>query len=351
MGVYTNMAANYVNNIGDNPVLESLQFSLDMQKADHAMFEALIELDFDEVYQEAGLSVYTEAEVKAGRKFSLRAIKNKVVEYIDRFIEAVKKFVTKVVAKLSDIFNKDKRLVKKFDERFKKNGSSCVFEDEVKVPKFNDIAKEMNRLGTGSITGGDTYETYQRFLNDIDKSETVEDANKKTEQYNNHINEAAKEIRGRNLDDYFTKKKGTLSGSELNQIQMHMDTGLQDSIKAIKANAKKLQDTLEKAKKPYLRTSAEEAEKTGEDGNVTVASAKAKGAISILSTFSSVVTVQRNFNINLIKATYAAVRKLYVACARAKEEKKSDESGESVNASYASGLATLSDMYIEEAFA
>lgn len=357
MGVYTNMAANYVNNIGDNPVLESLQFSLDMQKADHAMFEALIELDFDEVYQEAGLSVYTEADIKAGRKFSLKAIKAKVVEYINKFIDMIKRVTAKIVAKLQDIFNKDKKLVKKYGERFKKNASSHDFKEEVEIPDFKKIENEMRKLNGGNITGGDDkFETYSGFLSNIRNLSTPDEVTNRANGYVDHIKQTSTAIRETKYDSFFTKVKGILGGGTISSIDSYMNTGLQAAIKDIKDNAKRLQSLLEKEKKYYESDDFFNSRRVVDDeGNedqaaATLTSAISKGSISILSAFSSVVTVQRNFNINLIKRTYANVRKLYVACSsESKKEEKDDQ--QAVNASYEYALGVLSDTYIEEAFA
>lgn len=356
MGVYTNMAANYVNNIGDNPVLESLQFSLDMQKADHAMFEALIELDFDEVYQEAGLSVYTEADIKAGRKFSLKAIKAKVVEYINKFIDMIKRVTAKIVAKLQDIFNKDKKLVKKYGERFKKNASSHEFKEEVEIPDFKKVENEMRKLNGGNITGGDDkFETYSGFLSNIRNLSTPDEVTNRANGYVEHIKQTSTAIRETKYDSFFTKVKGTLGGGTISSIDSYMNTGLQAAIKDIKDNAKRLQGLLEKEKKYYESDDFFNSRRVVDDeGNedqaaANLTSAISKGSISILSAFSSVVTVQRNFNINLIKRTYANVRKLYVACSV--ESKKEENNDQAVNASYSYALGVLSDTYIEEAFA
>lgn len=351
MGVYTNMAANYVNNIGDNPVLESLQFSLDMQKADHAMFEALIELDFDEVYQEAGLSVYTEAEVKAGRRFSLKAIKAKVVEYINKFIDMIKRVTAKIIAKLQDIFNKDKKLVKKYGEKFKKNAATHNFKEETEVPDFKKVEAEMRKLNGGS----DKFETYSGFLANIRNLSTPEEVTSRADGYVQHIKDTANTIKETKYDSFFTKTTGTLGGGTISSIDSYMNTGLQAAIKDIKDNAKRLQGLLEKEKKYYESDDFFNSRRVVDDeGNedekaASLTSAISKGSISILSAFSSIVTIQRNFNINLIKRTYSNVRRLYVACSV--ESKKEENNDQAVNASYSYALGVLSDTYIEEAFA
>lgn len=346
MGVYTNMAANYVNKIGDNPVLESLQFSLDMQKADHAMFEALIELDFDEVYQEAGLSVYTEADVKAGRKFSLKAIKEKVIGYINKFIDTVKRFAAKIIAKLQEIFDKDRKLVKKYGENFKKKASARNFKEQ-EIPDFNKVDVEMKKLESGNIMKD---KDVSDFLAEMTGFADIETVNMKQKDDIEMIQDAVKEIRNRKLDDYFTKLSGKLSGSQISTIQSYMETGLQASIRSIKANAKNLEASLNKSKNYYKSGNFSDSRMDGDDANAaTLSSAIGKASIAILSAASSLVSAQKNFNLNLIKKTYADTRKIFVMGSQ--DNPNTSEDSTSVNASYEYTLGVLSDNYIEEAFA
>lgn len=350
MGVYTNMAANYVNKIGDNPVLESLQFSLDMQKADHAMFEALIELDFDEVYQEAGLSVYTEAEAKSGRKFSLKAIKDKVVAYINKFINMVKQFAAKIIAKIQDIFNKDKKLVKKYGEDFAKNAANYVFKAEQEIPFFAKVFGELKTLADGDVLGK---QSISSILTTYKNAGTIDDVESYKQNNEDFIKEKIDKYKAQKFGEYFNKipEKGKLGNDQISGIKKFMDIGLLEFIRAIKAEAKKVEADLNTSKKYYEggEFAAERSSYDKDDKDaIAVSSAIGKASLSTLSLASTLNTTMKNFDINLIKKAYADIRKIFVAASR---ESKKEENSEAVNASYEYTLGVLSDTYIEEAFA
>ena len=351
MGVYTNMAANYVNKIGDNPVLESLQFSLDMQKADHAMFEALIELDFDEVYQEAGLSVYTEAEAKSGRKFSLKAIKDKVVAYINKFINMVKQFAAKIIAKIQDIFNKDKKLVKKYSEDFAKNAANYVFKAEQEIPIFAKVFGEVKALASEGALGK---QSISSILTTYKNAGTIDDVESYKQNNEDFIKEKINTYKSQKFDEYFFKKipeKGKLGNDQISGIKKFMDIGLLEFIRAIKAEAKKVEADLNTSKKYYEggEFAAERSSYDKDDKDaIAVSSAIGKASLSTLSLASTLNTTKKNFDINLMKKAYADIRKIFVAASR---ESKKEENSEAVNASYEYTLGVLSDTYIEEAFA
>ena len=350
MGVYTNMAANYVNKIGDNPVLESLQFSLDMQKADHAMFEALIELDFDEVYQEAGLSVYTEAEAKSGRKFSLKAIKDKVVAYINKFINMIKQFAAKIIAKIQDIFNKDKKLVKKYGEDFAKNAANYVFKAEQEIPIFAKVFGELKTLADGDVLGK---QSISSILTTYKNAGTIDDVESYKQNNEDFIKEKIDKYKAQKFDEYFKKipEKGKLGNDQISGIKNFMDIGLLEFIRAIKAEAKKVEADLNTSKKYYEggEFAAERSSYDKDDKDaIAVSSAIGKASLSTLSLASTLNTTKKNFDINLMKKAYADIRKIFVAASR---ESKKEENSEAVNASYEYTLGVLSDTYIEEAFA
>ena len=93
MGVYTEMAVKHAADTAPFTEADSFQLALDMQRADHAMFEALIELDFGEIYQEMGIMLVTEADEAEGKKFSSNAMKQKVITAINTIIGRILKAV------------------------------------------------------------------------------------------------------------------------------------------------------------------------------------------------------------------------------------------------------------------
>jgi hypothetical protein len=69
MGVYSEMAAEQLNeqNMLDNfKFTDLLEFSVDLERADQAMFDAMLEMDFHEAFCESGLIYLSEEEKASG---------------------------------------------------------------------------------------------------------------------------------------------------------------------------------------------------------------------------------------------------------------------------------------------
>ena len=111
MGVYSNLALEKINeqsaieNCEPNSLLE---FAVDIQRADHAMFNSLLEADFHEAYVNNGVVLLTEADEKESMKVKIKNIFQKIVEFLKNLITKIKNAVESFIVKVEQFFAKNK---------------------------------------------------------------------------------------------------------------------------------------------------------------------------------------------------------------------------------------------------
>ena len=172
MGVYSNLALEKINeqsaieNCEPNSLLE---FAVDIQRADHAMFNSILESDFQEAYVNNGVVLLTEAEVKEGedaakKKAASRTVttpptsrtvteQQKIVELLKKLVEKIKSAIESFIIKAEQFFAKNKvhgkaLTVENIKEKFKDSMDvkiKWVQDDETNW--VMDIVKANNTAG------------------------------------------------------------------------------------------------------------------------------------------------------------------------------------------------------------
>ena len=166
MGVYSEMAAEQLNeqNMLDNfKFTDLLEFSVDLERADQAMFDAMLEMDFHEAFCESGLIYLSEEEKASGIENAIGKMKDKLVALINKFVEMIKTAVAKIMNALAELTERNKALVakigplnknefRKLFADYPKKGEIKItnvkegFDNEVKAAfkKLSDIQKDAN---------------------------------------------------------------------------------------------------------------------------------------------------------------------------------------------------------------
>lgn len=108
MGFYTEDA----KRLNITPI-DAPAFFIECAQTEQALFEGLIELDFAEVYNEAGIMTLSEADVEAAKSASDKAVDDASKSIFQKFLGAIQKIFDKVSAALIDFFNGTKSLVAK----------------------------------------------------------------------------------------------------------------------------------------------------------------------------------------------------------------------------------------------
>lgn len=120
MGIYSNMAAELLKEqevAFDPNAAGLLEFAVNSQRAEHAMFETMLELDVAEYYVESGTLVLTEEEKEEGAGNAIKNIGKKIAEAIEKFIQTVQLFIDKIVNFVAEKTKIDKKLIEKFGKK------------------------------------------------------------------------------------------------------------------------------------------------------------------------------------------------------------------------------------------
>ena len=182
MGVYSNLA---VQKINEQEMLENFQFSdllefaIDIQKSDQAMFDAMLEMDFHEAYESKGIITLTEADKENAVKVAVKNIWGKIVEVLNKFLDVVKTFVAKISNKFAELSGKNKQLVERIKTPIKstiiekikgKNIQVTALNVDVDVikNKINAFLKVYEKADSGSDVSGEV-KTLLSGLNTVDQ--------------------------------------------------------------------------------------------------------------------------------------------------------------------------------------
>lgn len=350
MGVYTEMAVKHVADTAPFTEADSFQLALDMQRADHAMFEALIELDFGEIYQEMGIMLVTEADEAEGKKFSINALKENVLRIIGKFLEGIKTLGKTIFEKFQSIFDKDKVLYNKYKDEFAKNANNTIVPKGTMIPNvklYSEISTDINKQLS---------DIYNRAVNEISNNGSIAEVNNLKDSIKEDIDKVVAKIKNPQGDSargelvYYNLASESIKISDAvnpAEVEAAMKQGMKKEIKMAENITSAAAKHFEDLKTVVARTDKDNNMK---DTNMSKAKLSALGSLS--SQYGRACQMFIQFQIKGIKDIYAAYRKLWILGSQVgvhRDEK--DDEKEAVNASYVEDLCTLSDLYMEEAFA
>jgi len=119
MGIYSAEAAMaYKDNVYNPDAAGLLEFALESQRAEHAMFETMLEMDFVEYRMSNNDMIVTEADKGAGFGAAIKGVWNKIVEAIEKAIETVSAFLKRLGEFVLEKTKADKLFVKKYSKDF-----------------------------------------------------------------------------------------------------------------------------------------------------------------------------------------------------------------------------------------
>ena len=342
MGVYTEMAVKHAADTAPFTEADSFQLALDMQRADHAMFEALIELDFGEIYQEMGIMLVTEADEAEGKKFSINAMKQKIGNAIESIIGLLKKAFGAFMTKWNQLMGRDKPLYDKYKEAFHKNIGDCTLTG-YKVPDLSKFESDNSTFASNEKA------ILTKVINsDIISATTVEAVNEAKSKFVSNTTDIAKKMKEQDVDIYFVEgsaDKQLKDVVDAAKFDQYMKSGCKSMIDKFKKDTDAMIKEFESVKALYSKNL----------GDSDLAKAQLSAISSMITAENSLFTTARSLNISQMKTIYGSVRKIWIAVAsgkqaKVKDEKSGEETTQTVNASYVEDLVTLSDLYMEEAF-
>lgn len=169
MGVYSSLAVQKVN---EQNMLENFQFSdllefaIDIQKSDQAMFDAMLELDFHEAYESKGIITLTEADKLDAAKVAVKNIWGKIKEALTKFLGMIKTYAAKISNAFAELSGKNKQLTAAIKNLNKVSLSKKLEEHDVEVTmlkvdvdvvnnKIEDLTKIYEKAVDGNDVAGD----------------------------------------------------------------------------------------------------------------------------------------------------------------------------------------------------
>lgn len=144
MGVYSELAAQKIeeqNALENFQFSDLLEFAINIEKSDQAMFDAMLEMDFHEAYVEKGLISLNEGEKIDAAKAAVGKVWEKIKELIHKFLSMVGTFIAKLKNIYADLTNRNERLIKRFGDLNKDNILKTVGDKKIEVKIVKDKEK------------------------------------------------------------------------------------------------------------------------------------------------------------------------------------------------------------------
>ena len=368
MIINTNLSALHATNV-QNESANPLQFTIDLIRADCAMFEAVVNCDVAQIMNESGQISISESEMNTILESTGNGIIAKIKELIAKAKEAIKKFIIKIQQKFEDVFSKDKRIYEKYAESFKNviNDTSIAMdkEGEFEIPNYDTLDTILMGKKVGSIEKLNLMSTLTKVKSIRDESEfekIVKDFNDTCTKEKEELNELSKKLT--------VKKSGFLislvTNEGLQRIEENIKFGKSKRLKAVRAFFESQSKHLDSIKSTINLEKLEGRgydsyldKKAGDSNKLSGSVAKYNAIFSIINATQQVINATMNCELNAMKKEYAVERKLFVQIATmnkkhtAYDKPKSDEKDKGVKKESFElwALGEMSDMCIEEAFA
>lgn len=344
MGIYSTAAANLLkeNEVEYNPNAASLlEFAVNSQRADQAMFESMLEMDMSEYFIESGVLVVTENDKLEGAGNALKAIGKKIVDLVEKAIQTLEAAWNKFQNFVLEKSKADKLLLKKFGKDFDMNkvkanaGEKTVTVLQpvatIYVGKFVNEKSAEAKAACGELTG--TKETFDQ------KKEAVK-------------KDFANQVNGEVFDKAFASKKvSELTKKEIDDVVAAFEGGYKGLVDTFvkDADVKNTLKELKEARKSALKAALPKKGQSEEDR--AVASSK----FAYIAELCSDITKAFNFATRAAAKAMVSARKAYIAfgVANAKKEKAAEEVKEAVEFDYDDileyALENATDNIFEEA--
>ncbi len=210
MGVYSGSAllgeSVETMDLNESHILDTL---IESAQNEMNMFNAVINLDFMEAYNEAGMIILSVADGDSASENAQKNIGKKIKEFFKKVIAKIKQFVATFIAKVQNLLRNDAKLYKEYKDNFVKNGVGYKLSRFRKLNDYGEIISEWNS------TISDTTKEINSGIRSIDQATSIDIINKAMEGFNKNIKggETIKE-RSKTREDINTGLEGLFFASE-----------------------------------------------------------------------------------------------------------------------------------------
>ena len=359
MGVYSNLAAQRINEASLEKTFQYtdlLEYAINIQQSDQAMFDAMLEMDFHEAYAAKGLISINEADEKGGVVAAVKKIIGKVIEAFRKLMSVARVFLDKVTNHLAEITGQNKRLAQKYRDLDLTNKTviDAIGDKEISVtimdPKYSvDPIKDC----------------WKHFFSLKERFEYLYTSDEEVESVKNDIDAIVDKAKD-SLKNGFVKKdlKKALSDNdiEMDKLYKGLVNPYSDQIGNLKSNVNKLIGMCQSIQTNY--------QKKLKDDKLDDQSRKDCSNITKITSYTiSNIYIVMNLEKSIIARSCAVERSVFAKCAAiverankkqdkdAKSDNKSAETAEDVNAESSNlelqlgAIDIMNEIFIDNLFA
>lgn len=240
MGVYSKpVIVESATNIGST---DYVQLLIDIEETNQSLFEAVIELDFAEAYNKAGLNTLTESDISAIHEAETKSFKEKVKAIIQKVKDWLYNFFGGIFRSIQNLVANDKKIKEKY-ELSKLDGD--------RKKKFDASEKEITIIGSDKFEDcvanlSDIADKYGAFLGEVIASGTVSD--EKINEIKSIIENHKKSDDIIKMSDLVKKVKiKEMSSDDFNFVVESIDTGYKTYVENYKKGKREAEDIIKKA--------------------------------------------------------------------------------------------------------
>ena len=161
----------------------AIEFMIEAERIDNKLFESIIEVDFAEAYNEAGIISLTEAEQQAAAGAQKKGFFAKIGEIAKKAIEAVKRLIGRIVGFFEGLIKNDQKLSEKYGKYINKSAlAKCPATGKyVDVDAYNKACKYIQAL-SGQSNDSETDAWTEFDFKDPNTYEKITDSKGKINQ-------------------------------------------------------------------------------------------------------------------------------------------------------------------------
>ena len=296
MGVYSKpVVVESATNIGST---DYVQLLIDIEETNQSLFEAVIELDFAEAYNKAGLNTLTESDISAIHEAETKNFKEKVNTIIQKVKDWLYNFFGNIVRTIQNLASNDQKIKEKYDlsklegERKKKFYAS---EKEITIMDGTKMEEYITKVT-------EPLKECESFLVNLAVNKTVSD--EEVAKIKSVIENHKKSDDTISTSELVKKVKvKDISSTELADICSYINTGYKKNVETHKKTKEESDKIISAAKK--MVDSIKESDKAEDAKN-------ASNISKIVSEVANIITRINNVMFKVTKQIIAVERSAYL---------------------------------------
>lgn len=311
-----------------------MEMVIESERNDLRMFEAVINCDFIEAYNEAGIISLTEESKEDAKEETKKGIVQKIKDLFKKAIEAVKRFVASFIAKIKNMFANDAKLYKTYIENFEKNAVGY------KISGWRALGTDVDNEAREVLVRG-RY-GLQKDIANIDKADSNDAISKYVANTKKYFDEhdIASEV-----DDLFfgekSKNEHPLTKDEVDIIKEVVKNSNR-AISSVKMHGKHVLNSLENQRSEL------KADKTIADSKDELVLAKLNAKYKIAGMSIKYTNKALSAVYNAYSRYLAQCRRAFVLAGKKATAKKDQKKDQQANESYDFMLGEASNDYVEK---